>query len=45
MPEIPHLDPVKSNFEKRIQERNTSPRRSDWNSEMSQNVRFDQLLK
>jgi SAM-dependent methyltransferase len=36
---------VKSYFDKRIQEHGASPRGSDWNSEASQNVRFDQLLK
>ena len=45
MPKIPNLDHVKSYFDKRIQEHGASPRGSDWNSETSQNVRFDQLLK
>lgn len=40
-----NLDHVKSYFEKRIQEHGASPRGADWNSETSQNVRFDQLLK
>jgi SAM-dependent methyltransferase len=45
MPEIPNLDHVKSYFDKRIREHGASPRGSDWNSETSQNIRFDQLLK
>jgi SAM-dependent methyltransferase len=44
MPKIPNLDHVKSYFDKRIQEHGPSPRGSDWNSETSQNIRFDQLL-
>jgi cyclopropane fatty-acyl-phospholipid synthase-like methyltransferase len=45
MSKIPNLDHVKSYFDKRIQEHGASPRGSDWNSEVSQNTRFDQLLK
>jgi len=45
MSKIPNLEHVKSYFDKRIQEHGASPRGSDWNSEASQNVRFDQLLK
>jgi SAM-dependent methyltransferase len=45
MSKIPNLDHVKSYFDKRIQEHGASPRGSDWNSETSQNTRFDQLLK
>jgi SAM-dependent methyltransferase len=45
MPNLPDLDHVKSYFDKRIQEHGASPRGSDWNSETSQNIRFDQLLK
>ena len=45
MTEIPNLDEIKSYFDKRIQEHGASPRGSDWNSEVSQNIRFDQLLK
>jgi SAM-dependent methyltransferase len=45
MSNIPNLDHVKSYFDKRIQEHGASPRGSDWNSEISQNIRFDQLLK
>ena len=45
MTKIPNLDHVKSYFDKRIQEYGASPRGSDWNSETSQNIRFDQLLK
>jgi SAM-dependent methyltransferase len=40
-----NLEHVKSYFDKRIQKHGPSPRGSDWNSEASQNVRFDQLLK
>jgi len=42
---MPNLNQVKSYFDKRIQEHGASPRGSDWNSETSQNARFDQLLK
>ena len=45
MPKIPNLDHVRSYFDRRIQEHGASPRGSDWNSETSQNMRFDQLLK
>jgi SAM-dependent methyltransferase len=45
MSKIPNLDQVKSYFDKRIQEHGASPRGADWNSETSQNLRFDQLLK
>lgn len=45
MSDTPNLDTIKSYFDKRIQEHGASPRGSDWNSETSQNVRFDQLLK
>jgi SAM-dependent methyltransferase len=45
MSSAPNLDHVKSYFEKRIREHGASPRGSDWNSEDSQNTRFDQLLK
>lgn len=45
MPNTPDLDPVKSYFGKRIEEFGASPRGVDWNSDASQNVRFDQLLK
>jgi hypothetical protein len=45
MSKIPNLEHVKSYFDKRIQEHGASARGSDWNSEASQNVRFDQLLK
>jgi SAM-dependent methyltransferase len=45
MSKVPNLDHVKSYFDKRIQEHGASPRGSDWNSETSQNTRFDQLLK
>jgi hypothetical protein len=45
MTETPNLDEIKSYFDKRIQEHGASPRGSDWNSEVSQNIRFDQLFK
>ncbi|MBN2117711.1 MAG: class I SAM-dependent methyltransferase [Anaerolineales bacterium] len=45
MSKIPNLEHVKSYFDKRIQEHGASPRGSDWNSETSQNLRFDQLLQ
>ena len=45
MPNVPNLDHVKSYFDKRIREHGASPRGSDWNSETSQNLRFDQLLR
>lgn len=45
MSKVSNLDHVKSYFEKCIQEHGASPRGSDWNSETSQNTRFDQLLK
>jgi SAM-dependent methyltransferase len=45
MPNIPNLEHVKSYFDKRIREHGASPRGSDWNSETSQHIRFDQLLK
>jgi SAM-dependent methyltransferase len=45
MSKVPNLEHVKSYFDKRIQQHGASPRGSDWNSEESQNVRFDQLLK
>jgi len=42
---IPNLDQVKSYFDQRIREHGASPRGVDWNSEASQKLRFDQLLK
>ncbi len=45
MTNVPNLDQVKSYFDRRIREHGASPRGSDWNSEASQNIRFDQLLK
>ena len=45
MSKIPNLDHVKSYFDKRIQEHGASAQGSDWNSEISQNARFEQLLK
>lgn len=45
MTETPNLDHVRSYFERRLHEHGASPRGSDWNSEASQHVRFEQLLK
>src|SRR4030095_5289270 len=45
MSKVPNLDQVKSYFDQRIREHGASPRGSDWNSDTSQNLRFDQLLK
>jgi len=45
MTRIPDLKQVKEYFNQRIQEHGASPRGSDWNSEASQQVRFEQLLK
>jgi SAM-dependent methyltransferase len=42
---IPNLDQVKTYFDQRLREHGPSPRGVDWNSEASQKVRFDQLLK
>lgn len=39
------LDQVKAYFGRRIQEHGATPRGVDWNSEDSQNIRFEQLLK
>jgi len=45
MKDVINLDQVRSYFDKRIQEHGASPLGADWNSEESQNLRFDQLLK
>jgi SAM-dependent methyltransferase len=45
MTQPPNLDPVKAYFEERIDAHGTSPRGADWNSDASQEARFDQLLK
>jgi hypothetical protein len=45
MTKIHNLEQVKEYFGQRILEHGASPRGSDWNSEASQQVRFDQLLK
>lgn len=45
MLDTPNLDSVKSYFSKRIEKFGASPRGVDWNSEASQNIRFDQLLR
>jgi SAM-dependent methyltransferase len=42
---MPNLDQVKSYFDKHIREHGASPRGSDWNSDVSQTIRFDQILK
>jgi SAM-dependent methyltransferase len=42
---IPNLDPVKNYFEKSVEAHGASPLGADWNSEVSQETRFDQLLK
>jgi SAM-dependent methyltransferase len=39
------LEQVKAYFAKRIATHGASPRGADWNSEVSQQLRFDQLLK
>ncbi len=45
MTKSPNLDPVKAYFEERIDAHGDSPRGADWNSDTSQEGRFDQLLK
>ena len=45
MSDVPGLEQVKSYFGKRIEQHGASPRGVDWNSDESQNTRFDQLLK
>ncbi len=45
MNSVPGLEQVKSYFGKRIEQHGASPRGVDWNSDESQNMRFDQLLK
>jgi SAM-dependent methyltransferase len=45
MTQPPNLEPVKAYFEERIDAHGTSPRGADWNSDASQEARFDQLLK
>jgi SAM-dependent methyltransferase len=45
MSNFSHLNAIKSYFSKRIQEYGASPRGVGWNSDASQNTRFDQLLK
>ena len=44
MIESPNLEPVKTYFEERIEAHGTSPRGADWNSDASQEIRFNQLL-
>lgn len=45
MPVPQDLDQIKSYFDKRIQEHGATSRGVDWNSDDSQQARFDQLLK
>jgi SAM-dependent methyltransferase len=45
MKKLPNIEQVKTYFAQRVNEHGASPRGADWNSETSQNVRFDQLLK
>ena len=45
MTDIPGVEQVKSFFGKRIEQHGASPRGVGWNSDESQNTRFDQLLK
>jgi SAM-dependent methyltransferase len=45
MTDPPALDQVRDYFERRLHEHGTSARGADWNSEASQRVRFEQLLK
>jgi SAM-dependent methyltransferase len=45
MSDVPGLEQVKSYFGQRIEQHGASPRGVDWNSDESQNTRFDQLLK
>jgi len=45
MSSVPGLEQIKSYFGKRIEQHGASPRGVDWNSDESQNIRFDQLLK
>ncbi len=42
---MPDLESVKSYFQKSIETHGASPRGVDWNSEFSQEIRFEQLLK
>jgi SAM-dependent methyltransferase len=45
MTKSPDLQAVKTYFEERIDDHGDSPRGADWNSEASQETRFDQLLR
>jgi SAM-dependent methyltransferase len=45
MTQPPNLDPVKAYFQERLDAHGTTARGADWNSEASQEARFDQLLK
>ncbi len=45
MTQSPDLDPVKAYFEQRLKAHGASARGADWNSDASQQARFDQLLK
>ena len=44
MTESPNLEAVKTYFKERIETHGISPRGVDWNSDASQEIRFDQLL-
>jgi len=45
MKNIPNLEQIKSYFNQRVGDFGASPLGADWNSEASQFIRFDQLLK
>ena len=45
MSTIPKVDKVKSYFEEKVVQFGDSPKGADWNSDTSQEIRFDQLLK
>ena len=45
MSDIPNIDGVKQYFEERLTAHGATPRGADWNSQASQEIRFDQLLK
>lgn len=45
MTDVPNMDGMKQYFSERLTEFGTTPRGADWNSQTSQEIRFDQLLK
>ena len=45
MKKTPDFNQVKNYFEERVQKFGASPRGADWNSDASQNIRFDRLLE